>query len=289
MGRGFWGDNAAGYAAMLAQVSDAIHAANPHARVLNGGLAYDWFTHEQPNPGPFVQAFLGGVLQALNQNHGGAANVLDGIAFHYYPISTVHWPTIREKTLEIKGILNQHGVGHLPLIVPEMGYWSASAAGSSEAGQAQRMVQMYVRGFSVGIRHLSWFSVFDHTGNDTETHGLFHGLGPDLTQPKPAYAAYQNMAAELPWFQYLAPYSAPGVEGYTFRTANGQNKTVLWATSAPPRTASFAQACVRKVGLLGGATLVTDGGAGDVDGAANGQVALSLTAVNEPVYAGACP
>ena len=119
--KGYWGHNPSGYADMIAGVSTAMHAANPQAVVMIGGLAYDFF---EPT-GIFVESFLGGVLDALNLKTGGATAYLDAIAFHYFPINPGRWPTIREKTLEdSRGIMNSRGVGSLPVIVPEMGYWS---------------------------------------------------------------------------------------------------------------------------------------------------------------------
>lgn len=280
-GKGVWGDNPGGYAAMLVAVANAIHAANPSARVTNGGLAYDYFTTEG---GPYVRGFLSGVLQALNTYPGGAPAYLDGVAFHYYPINRQRWPTIKEKALEIRGIMNANGASALPLVVPEMGFWSGSAAGSSELLQAQTLVQMYVRGFSVRIRQMSWFSVFDH-GETTESHGLF--INQSLAHPKPAYYAYKVLTTELPWVSFQGAYTASGIEGYHFRMLDGSLKTVLWSTSGS-RNAAFTQECARQAELLGGATLVRDGGAGDNDGADNGKVTLSLTA-NQPVYVGVCP
>jgi hypothetical protein len=280
-GKGLWGDNPNGYAAMLAQVSPAMRAANPNARVMMGGLAYDYFTTEG---GPFVREFLGNVLARLNSHHGGATTHLAAVAFHYYPIGTHRWATIREKAGELRGIMTAHGAGSLPLLVPEMGYWSDPAAGSSETLQAQNLVKMYVQGLSAGIPQLSWFSVFDH-GPGTETHGLFRN--GDLAQPKPAYTAYSVMASELTFFRYLHEFLAPGVEGYVFSTAGGQRKTVLWATSAAA-TADFAQTCLRRVDLMGGELIIQDGGSGDVDGVANGNIRLTVSP-NHPIYVGSCP
>src|SRR5579859_6839086 len=65
-GKGYWGDNPSGYGDMIAGVSTAMHAANPQAVVMIGGLAYDAFTPT----GHYVKAFLGGVLDRLNPNYG---------------------------------------------------------------------------------------------------------------------------------------------------------------------------------------------------------------------------
>ena len=280
-GKGYWGHNGAGFAAMLTEVSPAIHRANPQARVLIGGLAYDWFEEEG---GPFVRSFLTDTLSALNQYPGGARAYIDAVAFHFYPITAQRWPTIREKALEVRGIMERHGVGNLPLICPEMGYWSASP--SSEDQQAQRLVQMYVRGLSVGLEHMSWFAVFDD-GLGTEEHGLFWGR--DLSHPKRSYYAYQTLTRELAWARYLRSLQAANVEGYVFRMPNGREKTVLWATTSWA-TVPFPYPCLRLVDTDGDEYMpVVDGDANwDKDQTRNGQVLLAVYQ-NTPFYVEPCP
>jgi hypothetical protein len=282
-GKGWWGNNPAGFAALLSQISPAIHAANPNAKVLIGGLAYDWFTTDLINPGPFVRSFLTNTLSALNSYPGGVPRYLDAVAFHYYPISTARWPTIREKALEIRGILDRNGAGALPLIVPEMGFWSAPSLGSSETLQAQTLVQMYVRGLSVGIQQMSWYRVFDA---DNESDGLFrHG---NLSEPKPSYTAYGALTTELFGAKYSAPLSGAGVEGYVFNMPGGPQKTVVWASGQPSAQVVFHASCVRRVDYLGNVvTPIYDGnGTWDKD-AVVGQITLQV-AQHDPIYVSGC-
>lgn len=96
-----WGHLGAQYAEMLSLVSPAIHSANPQAKVINGGIAYDNF---EP-VGPFVQNFLSDTLSALNGYPGGAAAYLDGIAFNYYKLT---FPSVRDKAEAIRAILQTH-------------------------------------------------------------------------------------------------------------------------------------------------------------------------------------
>jgi hypothetical protein len=284
-GKGLWGNNPGGYAAMLTQIAPAIHAANPNAKVLIGGLAYDWFTTDPVNPGPFVRSFLTNTLSALNGYPGGVPRYLDAMAFHFYPISTWRWPTIREKALEIRGILDRNGAGSLPLIVPEMGYWSDPASGSSEAIQAQTLVQMYARGLSVGIQQMSWFAVFD-AGSGSESHGLFRGN--DLNSPKPAYTAYATLAAELYGANYFGALSGTNIEGYVFTMPGGSQKTVVWASGQPSAQVVFHSSCVRRVDYLGNVvTPIYDGnGTWDKD-AVVGQITLQV-AQDDPIYVSSC-
>jgi hypothetical protein len=295
-GKGCWGDNTdprcgdgADYAKMLSRVSPAIHGANSKARVLIGGLAYDYF---EEDGGPFVRSFLADTLTALNTYPGGAAAYIDAVAFHYYPISENRWPTIREKTAEIKGIMAQHGVGDLPLICPEMGYWSSPKYGSSEEGQARRLVQMYVRGLSMDMQPLSWYKVFDdavpRSEEDTapgETPGLFRVDG----SAKPSYYAYKTMTEELALARYMRALDQQNVEGYVFRTADGREKTVAWATAPGGAQAVFPYGCLRLVDTDGNVyTPIRDGdGNWDHDGTVNGQIALAVF-YDTPFYVAPC-
>jgi hypothetical protein len=283
-----WGYNGAGFAAMLSQVAPAMHQADPKAQVLIGGLAYDWFVGE--DGGHFVRSFLADTLRALNHYPGGAAAYVDAVAFHYYPISEVRWPTIREKALEVRGIMNEYGVGNLPLIVPEAAYWSSPLWGSNEAKQARRLVQMYVRGMSEGIQNLLWYRVFD----DTEPGGA-SDLSADKTcgllrvdrSLKPSFYAYQAMASELHGARYAAGYSVSGVEGYVFHMPSGKQKTVMWATGADLNW-SFPYACLRKVSIEGNALLIPDGDkTNDLDGKLDGRVTTRIRN-NDPVYLSSC-
>ena len=286
---GYWGFRGPDYAAMLAQVSSAIHAANPRAKVLIGGVAYDWFNTDQPNPGPFVSTFLTDTLSVLVGMPGGAPSVIDAMAFHFYPINALRWPTIKEKALEVRTIMNNHGVGHLPLLVPETGYWSDPVPlyppfDSDPDQQARRLVQIFVQGLAVEIDLLSWFAVFDH-GTATDAHGLFYNN--DLYQPKPAYTAYQTLTRELDGMYYSAPVAAGGTEGYLFVRPDGQSRVVVWGTTNPTTTIAFSRTCLRVVDKYGIVTEIVDGGVGDQDFAINGQVAV-LVYQDQPLYISVC-
>jgi len=253
-----FGNNPQAMADIVAAVGPAIRGVMPSAKVLIGGLAYDWFTEDG---GPFVRSFLSEVLAALN-SRGGARNFIDAVAFHYYPISEARWPTIREKAGEIRGIMAQAGVGDLPVYVPEMGFWSSNNNNvknknpcySSEDYQARRLVEMFVLGQAAGVQKLAWFEVFDAVSlvNDycTEEHGLFWGT--DLSRPKKAYWAYKTLTAELGGYAYSRPLSTGQVEAHVFRAADGREKVVVWSQPKDqPGTFPVGWGCVQGVNITG--------------------------------------
>jgi hypothetical protein len=240
-GKGYWGHNGAGYAALMAEIYPVIKAANPRARVLIGGLAYAWFEDQD---GPFVRDFLPSVLSAMKTSYG--RYYIDAFAFHYYPLS-VEYATIADKARALRGILSSYGLGDIPMMSPEMGYWSARSLGSSEEKQATRLVQMYTRGLSERLQFMCWYKVFDSDYGHGEV-GLFRGQ--DLNSPKPAYYSYKTLAQQLGGYSLVREISEPGVEGYVFNNAQGDEKTVLWATGLP-RIVSFDGAQLHVVDKVG--------------------------------------
>jgi hypothetical protein len=278
--KGYWGKRGAEYAQMLADVATVVHAEDPAARVMIGGLAYDAFLDHPGDTRGFVREFLPIVLATLNARPGGVRAYLDAIAVHYY---SLQFPSIRDKIAEIRGIMQTHGAATLPVLVPETGYWSSQAVGSSELKQAQRLVQIYVEGLSAGAQEISYFTVFD-SGAGMEASGLFHGQ--DLNRPKLAYSAYRALTGELAGAKYVRLLNQAGVKGYVFRTPRGSEKTVFWGDKAAG-SAIFGSHCSRVVDTFGVARIVNDGGAGDSDGRVNGQIRV-VAGADDPLYLESC-
>ena len=67
---------------MLCRVYPAVKAANPNAKVVIGGLAYDLFVDEG---GSFVRDFIDDVLLS------GGGSCFDIMNFHYYPAFEGRW------------------------------------------------------------------------------------------------------------------------------------------------------------------------------------------------------
>lgn len=275
-GKGYWGHNGAGYAALMAEIYPVIKAANPWAQVLIGGLAYAWF---EDQGGPFVRNFLPSVLSAMNTAYG--QYYIDAFAFHYYPLS-VEYASIADKAQALRRILSNYGLGNIPMMSPETGYWSATSLGSSEDKQAKWLVQTYTGGLSAGLQFMSWYKVFDG-GTPHEQVGLFRGQ--DLNSPKPAYYAYKTLAAELSGYSFVREITGNGVEGYLFSNASGDTKTVLWATGLP-RIVFFDGSQLKVVDKMGVETTVDRRTLFNLGGRTD-QVGIFVT--NSPIYVTASP
>ena len=104
-GIGYWGPFGADYAQMLCAVYPAAKAASPNAKMVLGGMAYDWFIEDG---GHFVRAFLDNVLAA----DGGRC--LDAVAFHYYPLFEPTWapygPGLSGKANYLRSKLDSYGL-----------------------------------------------------------------------------------------------------------------------------------------------------------------------------------
>ena len=80
-----WGRNPQRYAEMLKIPRPKIWDASSEAKVLIGGLAYDWFEDAEPYPGKFRRTFLEDVVKA------GGGDKFDIMNFHYYPDFAHNW------------------------------------------------------------------------------------------------------------------------------------------------------------------------------------------------------
>lgn len=297
--KGLWGRNGAAYVSVLSAARGAIKAAAPNALVMNGGLAFDWFL-QQPyasGPGIYDRLFMADAIA------NGAWQHMDMLAVHYYPITMGDWAQKLNELFATGRDAIESQMRSLPLISPEMGYWSSGD--SDELQQARRLVQMFVRGLANNVQRLAWFAVFDGSPeHPTESHGLFRNR--DLANPKPAYWAYRTMTTALHGFRYHSAYhTEPGAirslwdhEAYEFhRAADGARMLVAWANSgeqANPDGISDLVISGGRVTLASHLSLsaanpnvlslvdVQDGGAGDADGQVDGRITLKIGL--EPVY-----
>lgn len=193
-----WGVHGDLYAAMLKAVYTAVKSANPNAKVVMGGLSYDFFTDAQ-EPGPFVRSFLDDVLK----NGGGA--YFDIMNFHFYPPFGWNWtkrfpmdgPGLVEKTAVIRSVLKKYGLDK-PIIITETAWHNNPATPNGSNTLQTRMVQqLYTEAKAAGISMVAWWPLADAGGSYEFDTGLVTNADTGAVTRKRAYTAYQVFMREL--------------------------------------------------------------------------------------------
>jgi hypothetical protein len=244
-GTGFWGPYGADYAQMLCAVYPAAKAANPSAKIVLGGVAYDWF---EEDGGPFVRAFLDDVLTA------GGGHCLDALAFHYYPqfepVWTPYGPGLSGKTNYLRSKLNTYGHSNLPLLVTESGYHSNADPRwpSTPEIQSDYVVRLFTQAIASDVRVMIWFS-----WTDLPDYWAANGLLDRNRQPKSAYYALSVARRKLgeAAFRFRLSASEIGnsdVETYLFHGTYGP-LYVVWANGSDTREVKLPGEIARVSGL----------------------------------------
>ncbi|HKP54385.1 MAG TPA: cellulase family glycosylhydrolase [Chloroflexia bacterium] len=183
-----WGRYGSRYAEMLRTVRPGIKAADPNARIILGGIAYDNFTEQG---GPFVRKFVDDLLAA------GGGQQLDAFNFHYY-VQNANWCSPAEKLMELKATLKIYNMDKLPIISTETGYTSEAEFNSSDDTQSLYVAQAYAQMLGEGMSSTTWFLVKDFR---TEEPGakIFRKSGLlDLSgAPKPSHRAYKVATEQM--------------------------------------------------------------------------------------------
>jgi hypothetical protein len=237
-----YGDYGADYATLLQGAYLTIHAADPTAKVIMGGLAYDWFHlpyddtifYDGSIAGQFNRYFIDDVV--IN----GGASFADAVNIHYFHDFAAEWErwtigdlptcgdhTMRDpqqptyvtysKDLVAKGshFLNRlktcYGV-EKPLWVTEVGFHGTADPLVLENrpedtldNQARYVFMIYARGLAVGAENVTWYALkIIPSITPLEYQGLLYDSrdGALENEPKPAFYAYQTLARELDGFQY---------------------------------------------------------------------------------------
>jgi hypothetical protein len=275
-----WGYDPQGYATMLKTVAPAIRSANPDAKIVFGGLAYDWF---EDQGGPFVRTFLDDVLAE------DVDDAFDVFAFHAYPPFAVNWadhgPGVYEKAQFIRNKLAEYGLDK-PLFITEAGMHSNEVQNypppqMNEEYQARYVVQLFSQALAADVDTMIWFSFVD----PPEWYPYKNGLVTDENPPrkKLAYKAYQTTVKILTGARPDAVLSASetgtsAMQAYRFADdANGRAIYAAWMTpidgtaSAP---LSLPGSTARITLPDGSASTVTDGS----DGTSDGRITVSIGA-----------
>ncbi|NLD43411.1 MAG: hypothetical protein GX657_07950 [Chloroflexi bacterium] len=278
----YWGPYGDRYAAMLAKVYPALKAANPRAKVVLGGLAYDAFSGEDgrdPDEG-FNRQFLTDVLA-----HGGGQS-FDVFNFHYYPAFAPSWEESAEgrdlvaKVNHLRQVLADHGCADKPFFCTEVGAPSGPTPfydpAPTQESQARYVTQVAARAVAARLDAMIWFAWKDFTDNAMYEH---YGLVTSTRVEKSSVLAFRTATLKLGSATFVRTLDFPGVEAYEFRTPSGATLVTLWSDDGLSRTVTLQAARATLTDMYGTPQgEVTDAG----DGTADGQIVV--TAGANPLY-----
>jgi polysaccharide biosynthesis protein PslG len=187
----------AAYGRLLQAAYVAIKGEDPEALVVSGGLAP---AHDDGTGRIAPAAFVEGLYQ------NGTGAYFDALGFHPYAGSvSPHtewagsgWYMMARAVPSVRDVMVAHGDAHKRIWGTEYGLPTNGPAGSwvvSEDVQAQRVLEAYgVWSLYDWTGPLFWYRFRDR-GTTTDTIENFFGLLRYDFSPKPAYAAYQQLAA----------------------------------------------------------------------------------------------
>lgn len=245
---GCWGDESdeesyggAAYAAMLKVAYPAIKAADPDAQVILGGLLLGCAPDGLPVNGKLCRSwhFFEGVLRA------GGGDYFDIVAYHAYGYFRANFDPDRElpgwrdrggatlgKAAYLRETMARYGYAK-PLMMNEgalLCYRSSPTCRPNgfEGAKADAVVRLYARAMAIDLLASHWYTL---NGPGWQESGL---LDKDQ-QPLPAFRAFQFLRQRLGEARYLRAVEIPGLEGYHFRTADGE-VLVVWSIDGTERT-----------------------------------------------------
>lgn len=251
------------YGRVLQTIAPRMRAANPYVKIVHGGLLLDRPLTTNAALGR-PELFLEGVLRS------GAAGSFDILPYHAYPYYTSNptydydldpqgdrWYTWGGWTLGkaafLRQIMDRYGVSK-PMWLNETAlicleeYPGCSPAGADFfTAQANFLVRAMTRAASGDIEQVIWYTL---SGPGWANGGLL-----DASQsPRPAYTAYQRMAAMVGDYSRVAAvdYGA-GIEAYRFTKPRGL-VDVLWSRSGGDVVAQVPAGSFRSAVIWDGAT-----------------------------------
>jgi len=284
-----WGDDGDKYAELLEILYPVIKAANPNARLVFGGMAYDWFEEQG---GPFVRSFLDDVLAA------GGGDYFDIMNYHFYPAYWNNWtspqsPGLLEKANYIKGKLASYGYPNKPFLITEAGWHSNDhpVFPSDEEIQARYVVELFTQSAAARAEAMIWYELHDPLDGRIWENGLItlgSRIPPVSPIPKNSYYVFQTAVEEIGAADFVrvlsdAETGSSTMEVFEFYdTGYGRKVYVAWldpihtALTRPLRLPAFT-AVVRNM-YDTQSWIVND----DDDGVHDGHI--TLTVGGGPVY-----
>jgi hypothetical protein len=278
----YWGLYGKEYADMLKVVYPALKEANPEAKLVFGGIAYDGFADPACANTPetcegFYRPFVDDVLAA------GGGDYFDVFNFHYYPTYHPNWdpfgPDIAGKASYLRSKLAEYGHPDKPIICTEVGLSSGPAPDCKQCtqnDQARYIMQTAARSLSVDMDIVIWWTWKDILDPVLGTHGL---VTKDL-HPKLGVEAFRTVSLQLGQATFVSSMDlGQGIEGYEFRSRSGRPLYVLWSSDGETHAAVLPVGAATVTTMVGEVTgRVADGADGQVDGR------ITVNVSSDPVY-----
>ncbi len=261
---GDWNDPYFGgeyYGKALRQVTPAIKAADPQAKVLIGGLLLECDPDNPPEGKDCaISRFLEGVLRE------GGGPYFDIVSYHSYAAYFVrrineeyYWLNkgmFYDKIDYINRILNKYGQGGKPLFLTEVSILCDERYPGCDplsddflSRQADYVYWAYVRGWAAGLRGVIWFT---YEESAWKSSGLYN-----QSSPKPAYYAYKYLSKTLSGASLVGPLTQySNVTGFEFRQSN-RRLWILWTSDQADHTITLPAGVLAMHDKLGNALPLT--------------------------------
>ncbi|HEX2951479.1 MAG TPA: hypothetical protein VHV83_18215, partial [Armatimonadota bacterium] len=201
---GFWNDGLEEYLQIQKAAYEAVHQANPQARVMNGGLAN--FDHPQRK-----QGFAEG-LATRGQSS------MDILALHMHGPFSNFQQTVDGKVAEIRKMFK----GNMPIYYNETAIPSMDDA---QKMQAETLVKKLIFAWARGSIGYTWYDLRNDGFNPKDGEHNF-GMVTNDFYPKAVYPTYNTLALNLNDKKYLGELKlGAGQWGFVF--GNAQDEIVV--------------------------------------------------------------
>jgi len=308
---GCWGNYGAQYAQLLRVAWDAVHAANVDAQLGIGGIGAEpnincgyescagqmvFNTNVKMHvdnsnllPNPLEPDFVDNVFNYIVANSGH--KYFDFFDYHSYAAFADNWDATAPYNNFFWGKANHYRLRLSDKKLLTGRYLLSTEAGrpsgptkvyfgvpGSDEEQSRYVVYIFVQGLRAGLRALTWYEFWEY-----DTVAMW-GLLNRVSQPKPAYTAFQTLTRQLGQATFSTKVTAVvGVEHYQFTLPGGAYRSVLWSSARTTTVnVTFSTSVLNTVDKWGTPKVYYDGEAGDLDNSRNGQIMIGVT--GSPIY-----
>ncbi|MCB9139822.1 MAG: family 1 glycosylhydrolase [Caldilineaceae bacterium] len=220
---GCWGNYGSEYAASLTAFYMAVKTRQPSDLVFFGGLAYD-------NWSVFNRAFFADALAA------GAGDYFDGLSFHFYPINAEDFPSVRDKTEELRATMAEYGVTGKRMWITETSMW-ANDPNLGLEGQREFIVKEWTRAACAGVDNLFWFAIRDDPAYEETFERWLIDADHNFAN---AYDTFQHYAGRVKGGYCFGSMAGQpdNLEAYQFDTDAGP-VIIAWSTADESAALTF--------------------------------------------------